>query len=222
MNEKKPIKDNSYLEEMLRQDFKFRLVKLICVFVVLCFSVIMGSNATKETTNEVEPIITMNELGGTSSYVKKSILMKEYRQYDLYISETQFDHSGNTWYSITAYMLNDTNEAQQKYKSIIEEKKDIEMEYAKNCLECRYYTNKDEDVLDYMISLDGQLLDVDQIHVVYDWNDVPSDGLNTNCLFLQKDNYVIRIGFKTVTVLDDQTLKLFVELFDRLPALFMY
>ena len=222
MNEKKPIKDNSYLEEMLRQDFKFRLVKLICVFVVLCFSVIMGSNATKETTNEVEPIITMNELGGTSSYVKKSILMKEYRQYDLYISETQFDHSGNTWYSITAYMLNDTNEAQQKYKSIIEEKKDIEMEYAKNCLECRYYTNKDEDVLDYMISLDGQLLDVDQIHVVYDWNDVPSDGLNSNCLFLQKDNYVIRIEFKTVTALDDQTLKLFVELFDRLPALFMY
>lgn len=222
MNEKKPIKDNSYLEEMLRQDFKFRLVKLICVFVVLCFSVIMGSNATKETTNEVEPIITMNELGGTSSYVKKSILMKEYRQYDLYISETQFDYSGNTWYSITAYMLNDTNEAQQKYKSIIEEKKDIEMEYAKNCLECRYYTNKDEDVLDYMISLDGQLLDVDQIHVVYDWNDVPSDGLNSNCLFLQKDNYVIRIEFKTVTALDDQTLKLFVELFDRLPALFMY
>ena len=221
MNEKKPIKDNSYLEEMLRQDFKFRLVKLICVFVVLCFSVIMGNDTTKESTNEVEPIITMNELGGTSSYVKKSILMKEYRQYDLYISETQFDHSGNTWYSITAYMLNDTNEAQQKYKSIIEEKKDIEMKYAKNCLECRYYTNKDEDVLDYMISLDGQLLDVDQIHVVYDWNDVPSDGLNSNCLFLQKDNYVIRIEFKTVTALDDQTLKLFVELFDRLPALFM-
>ncbi|MBR5290187.1 MAG: hypothetical protein IKU28_04245 [Erysipelotrichaceae bacterium] len=221
MNEKKPIKDNSYLEEMQRQGFKFRLVKLICVFVVLCFIVIMGSNTTKETTNEVEPIITMNELGGTSSYVKKSILMKEYGQYDLYISETQFDHSGNTWYSITAYMLNDTKEAQQKYKSIIEEKKDIEIEYAKNCLECRYYTNKDEDVLDYMISLDGQLLDVDQIHVVYDWNAVPSDGLNTNCLFLQKDNYVIRIEFKTVTVLDDQTLKLFVELFDRLPALFM-
>ena len=97
----------------------------------------------------------------------------------------------------------------------------IEIEYAKNCLECRYYTNKDDDVLDYVISLDGQLLDVDQIHVVYDWNAVPSDGLNTNCLFLQKDNYVIRIGFKTVTVLDDQTLKLFVELFDRLPALFM-
>lgn len=221
MNEKKPIKDNSYLEEMQRQGFKFRLVKLICVFVVLCFIVIMGSNTTKETTNEVEPIITMNELGGTSSFVKKSILMKEYKQYDLYISETQFDHSGNTWYSITAYMLNDTNEAQQKYKSIIEEKKDIEMEYAKNCLECRYYTNKDEDVLDYMISLDGQLLDVDQIHVVYDWNDAPSDGLNSNCLFLQKDNYVIRIEFKTVTALDDQTLKLFVELFDRLPALFM-
>ena len=221
MNEKKPIKDNSYLEEMQRQDFKFRLVYLICVFVVLCFSVIMGNDTTKETTNEVEPIITMKELGGTSSFVKKSILMKEYGQYDLYISETQFDHSGNTWYSITAYMLNDTNEAQQKYKSIIEEKKEIEMEYAKNCLECRYYTNKDEDVLDYMISLDGQLLDVDQIHVVYDWNDVPSDGLNSNCLFLQKDNYVIRIEFKTVTALDDQTLKLFVELFDRLPALFM-
>ena len=222
MNEKKPIiKDNSYLEKWDRFSFKVGLISLICLYVALCYSMIVGNDTTKESTNEVEPIITMNELGGTSSFVKKSILMKEYQRYELYISETQFDHSGNTWYDITAYMLNDTNEAQQQYKSIIEEKKDIEMEYAKNCLECRYYTNKDEDVLDYMISLDGQLLDVDQIHVVYDWNDVPSDGLNSNCLFLQKDNYVIRIEFKTVTALDDQTLKLFVELFDRLPALFM-
>ena len=167
---------------------------------------------------DVPPVITIEELGYNISYVKKSKLNENKNKYHLTLCENEIEEEDDVYFSFSIEKFNNLNEANKMYETNIGQIKVLESYIGSKCIGCNLYKNTKKDVLDYVIELDE--LNVDRAHIIYDWFDLPQQPMGANYLFLQKDNIIIKIGFNSNLVIEEETLKLFVDLFERSESLF--
>ena len=98
--------------------------------------------------------------------------------------------------------------------------KSYERSTASDCNGCQFYEDDNNDIFNYVYKLDEKQFNVDRIYTLYDWNNLPENAYRYNYLFLQKGNLVIQVSFNNNLIIEDQTLQLFSELFDRSKSIF--
>ena len=207
---------------MLTSNFVVKIGLVLFGFVILIL--VSLSNNKNTDSNEVikdidvSPIITIEEIGYDISYIEESKVNGEKNIYTLIMYEKENNEEDN-YFDISIYKQNDKKSADDKYISLIKTIKYLEAKINTNCIDCKLYksTNND-DVLEYVYKFD--ITGVEKVHLLYNWTDLPTDTMRLNYMFLQKDNIIIQIGFNSNLIIEDQTLKLFSELFERSKSIF--
>jgi len=216
-------------KEVWNKIFKLRIQRLTMTFLSIIgisgigMLIAMVSSLSDNPSSNVEeidvsPIITIEEIGYDISHIEESKINGEKNLYTLIMYEKENDEKEN-YFDITIYKQNDKKSADDEYISLIKAIKYLEAKRNKNCLDCKLYkTTNNGDVLKYVYKFD--ITGVDKVHLLYDWTDLPTETMSLNYMFLQKDNIIIKIGFKSNLIIEDQTLKLFSQLFERSKSIF--
>lgn len=193
-------------------------------FIFLCFIfiIIYITSSMEQKEEKLNPLITPEELGYETKFVNESFINSEKNAYYLTVSEKKYslEYKDDIKFNFIIYLLENEKETNDALLNFVRNAKSYERSTASDCNGCQFYEDDNNDIFNYVYKLDEKQFNVDRIYTLYDWNNLPENACRYNYLFLQKGNLVIQVSFNNNLIIEDQTLQLFSELFDRSKSIF--
>lgn len=192
------------------------------IFMCFIFIIIYITSSMEQKEEKLNPLITPEELGYETKFVNESFINSEKNAYYLTVSEKKYslEYKDDIKFNFIIYLLENEKETNDALLNFVRNAKSYERSTASDCNGCQFYEDDNNDIFNYVYKLDEKQFNVDRIYTLYDWNNLPENACRYNYLFLQKGNLVIQVSFNNNLIIEDQTLQLFSELFDRSKSIF--